>query len=158
MEDEKNLMDWVQWPLLILIAVTPLRFALEVGGVPKQITEFFSSTAFVCVLAAYLGIAMAIRTGERFRRLLAVGFTLGCTSGFMVLIATLLSTYASIETHYRHHRLDVSDAKHILITHLVVTPLVTSVVACFIVSLVFFVTQKIMDVRRRARKSAGDLS
>jgi hypothetical protein len=158
MDDEKTLMDWLQWPLLVLIVVTPLRFALEVAGIPKEITQFFSSTVFVYVLAICLGVAMAGRTGEGFGRLLAVGFALGYINGFMTLIATLLSTYASIETHYRHHNLNMSDAHHILMRHIILTPLYTSVAASVVIVLVYFISGKVREGLRRSHESPEDLS
>lgn len=156
MDDEKSLLEWLQWPLLILIVVTPLRFALEVAGIPKQITQFFSSTVFVYILAFYLGVAMTREVGGRFRRLLAAGFALGYVNGFMTLVATVLSTYASLETHYRHHNLNMSDAQHILMKHLILTPLYTSLAACVILLMVYFVARKIRESRRRVPDSTGD--
>jgi hypothetical protein len=158
MDDEKNLMDWLQWPLLVLILVTPLRFAMEVAGIPKQITQFFSSTVFVYVLAIYLGVAMAKETGEQLRRLLAAGFALGYVNGFMTLIATLLSTYASLETHYKHHNLNMSDAQHIFMRHVILTPLYTSVAACVVIVLVYFIFEKVRTSRKRSIESPEDLS
>jgi hypothetical protein len=158
MDDEKSLLDWVQWPLLILIVATPLRFALEVAGIPKQVTQFFSSTVFVYILAIYLGVAMTREVGGKLHRLLGAGFVLGYVNGFMTLIATLLSTYASLETHYRHHSLNMSDAQHILMRHVILTPLYTSVAACVVLLLVYFVAGKIRESRRRSPDSTGDHS
>ncbi|MBZ5553810.1 MAG: hypothetical protein LAO21_13890 [Acidobacteriia bacterium] len=156
MDDERSLLDWLQWPLLILIVATPLRFALEVAGIPKQVTQFFSSTVFVYILAIYLGVAMAREVGGRFHRLLGAGFALGYVNGFMTLIATLLSTYASLETHYRHHNLNVSDAQHILMRHIVLTPLYTSLAACVVLLVVYYVAGKIRASRKRSLDSTGD--
>lgn len=155
MDSEKSLMEWLSLPLLILILVTPLRFALEVVGLSTQITRFFSSTAFVFLLAACLGMGMAGRVMKPVPRLLAVGFVLGYLNGFMTLIATLLSTYASIETHYRHHSLNMSDAQHVFITHLIKLPLYTSLGACVATSLAFYVALKIKQMRKQPRSSEG---
>jgi hypothetical protein len=158
MDDEKSLLEWMQWPMLILIVTTPLRFALEVAGIPKEVTQFFSSTVFVYVLAVYLGVAMTREVGGPLYRLLGAGFALGYVNGFMTLIATLLSTYASLETHYRHHNINVSDAQHILMRHVILTPLYTSVAACVVLLLVYFVAGKVREIRRRSPDSAGDHS
>ncbi len=143
MESERTIFDWLQGPLLVLIVVTPLRFALEAGGLPWGITRFSSSTAFVFIMAAYLGVVMADHLRSPVRQLLVVGFALGYVNGFMTLIATVLSTYASIETHYRHHSLSINDAQHIFWEHVVHLPFVISVGACATVALVYWISQKV---------------
>lgn len=157
MESERSLIDWLLWPMLIIIVVTPLRFALEVAGISPQVTVFFSSTAFVYLLAACLGAAMADRIEKPLTRLLGIGFMLGYVNGFMVLIATLLSTYASFETHYRHHSLNVSDAQHVIVRHIVVNPLLTAVIACVVAALFFLVAQRIKRTHKPSEASTEDV-
>jgi hypothetical protein len=158
MHSEKSLLDWLQWPLLILILVTPLRFALEVAGLSERITPFFSSTAFVFILAMVVGGEMAGHVKKPLSRLFAASFTLGYVNGFMTLIATVLSTYASIETHYRHHSLSMSDAQHVFLRHIVLLPLETSVGACALAAVAFLVIRRLKRFRKDSRSSTGEFS
>lgn len=157
MDSEKTLLDWLLGPLLLLIVITPLRFALEAAGIRPSVTEFFSSTVFVYLLSAYLGYAMAGRIKSPFSRLLITGFALGYTNGLMTLIATVLSTYASIETHYRHRSMNMSDAQHVFLKHVLEAPLLTSIVALLIAMFSFVVAGRFKR-RRKAPETFPESS
>ncbi|MDD5542991.1 MAG: hypothetical protein PHX83_07425 [Acidobacteriia bacterium] len=156
MDAEKDLMDWLMWPCLILIVTTPLRFAMEAAGVSTGITRFFSSTVIVMLLSAYLGAAMAQHIENPWRRLIGAGFSLGYLNGLMTLIATLLSTYTTIETHYRYHDVHISDARHILMMHVVSGPLLISLVAILIALAAYGISVRIKKRRLSFAVSSDD--
>ena len=156
MESEKNLFDWLHWPLLLIIIVTPVRFGLEVEGVPLHITRYFSSTVFVFILAVYLGIAMAGRLRLSFLKLIGAGLALGYVNGFMTLIATGISTYTSLDTHYRNHSINMTDAQHVFFVHVVRLPLIISSGVCFVLVTTFYAARAIKQRHKRAKTPVRD--
>ncbi len=131
---------WLRGPLIFLALLVIVRFVLELGGAPQGGTNFLSTTAFVFLLAVFLGATASLRRVTRPAQLVVPALALAVWTQAWVILATLVTFVFRLE---RSHFLGAEEfgswaslGQH-LMGHVVET-LVFAVLVIVLMSVVFF--------------------
>ena len=136
-------LHFIRWELLILASLPVVRFVLEVGGVPLRLTEFISLWGFQLILVVVLPFRVVRHDFGGYANLwVLVG--LCCVTGFeVVTLLVALNYWHPMPTYYASNgaaHLGYS-AQHHLLSHLFVTPFVSTITSGLIATPIYFLAR-----------------
>jgi hypothetical protein len=82
---------WLAGPFAFIALLIVVRFVLEILGTPHQLTEYFSSTGAVYLVAIYLGAVAPLRGIRRSWGIVLPGVLLAAWAQGWVILFTLIS-------------------------------------------------------------------
>ncbi len=83
--------SWLAGPFAFIALLIVVRFVLEILGTPHQLTEYFSSTGAVYLVAIYLGAVAPLRGVRRSWGIVLPGVLLAAWAQGWVILFTLIS-------------------------------------------------------------------
>lgn len=91
---------FVRTPMLLLVALPLLRFALEIAGLPRGMTRFASMTGFLVLLTVYLPYRMVRRSFGTYWSLWLLVFLCLFAGYGTVALLVLLNHYHPMATFF----------------------------------------------------------